>query len=65
MQDFKPRPLGIKGENISFLLSISPAVKSFTPLTGVYIAQLLINRKLYRWGKHPLSIVWLELKVYA
>ena len=46
----KPRPWGIKGENASFLPSISPAVNSFTPFIGVFIARLLINRKPYRWG---------------
>ena len=29
----------IKGDNFSFLPSISPMIKSFTPFTGVYIAQ--------------------------
>ena len=33
----KPLPWGIKGENNSFLPSLSPAVKSFTPFIGVYI----------------------------
>ena len=33
------RPWGIKGENVSFLPSLSPAAKSFTPLQGVYIAR--------------------------
>ena len=36
---FKPRPWGIKCENVSFLPSLSPAVKSFTPFKGVYIAR--------------------------
>ena len=35
---------GIKGKNISFLPSISLAVKLFTPSKGVYIARLLITR---------------------
>ena len=34
-----PQPRGIKGENISFLPSLSPAVKSFTTYIGVYTAQ--------------------------
>ena len=42
----KPRPWGTKGENVSFLPSISPAVKSFTHFTDDYIAQLLINRSI-------------------
>ena len=35
----KPRPWGIKGAQVNFLPSLSPAAKSFTPLQGVYIAQ--------------------------
>ena len=29
---FKPRPRGIKGAQVNFLPSLSPAAKSFTPL---------------------------------
>ena len=36
---FKPRPWGIKGAQVNFLPSLSPAAKSFTPLQGVYIAR--------------------------
>ena len=43
----KPRPWGIKGENVNFLPSLSPAAKSFTPFIGVYIAQYLFNRGRY------------------
>ena len=46
----KPWPWGIKGQNVSILSSISPVVKSFAPLTSVYIAQLLINWRPYWWG---------------
>ena len=43
---FKTGPWGIKGENVSFLpASISSAVKSFTPFTGLYMARLLINQR--------------------
>ena len=36
----------MKGENVSFLpASISPAVKSFTAFTGLYMARLLINQR--------------------
>ena len=35
----KPRLWGIKGETVRFLPSLSPAVKSFTPSIGVYIAR--------------------------
>ena len=35
----KPRPWGIKGENVNFLPRLSPAAKSFTPFIGVYIAR--------------------------
>ena len=43
---FKTGPWGIKGEYVSFLpASISPAVKSFTPFTGLYMARLLINQR--------------------
>ena len=48
--DVKPRPWGIKGETVSFLPSLSPVVKSFTPSIGVYIVRLLINRMPNRWG---------------
>ena len=42
----KNGPWGIKGEYVSFLpASISPAVKSFTPFTGLYMARLLINQR--------------------
>ena len=39
VKSFEPRPWSIKGETISFLPSLSPAVKSFTPSIGVYIAR--------------------------
>ena len=42
----KPRPWGIKGAQVNFLPSLSPAAKSFTPLQGVYIARY--NRAPYR-----------------
>ena len=38
-QSIKPRPWGIKGAQVNFLPSLSPAAKSFTPLQGVYIAR--------------------------
>ena len=44
------QPWGIKGKNVSFLPSLSPAAKSFRPLQGVYIARSLNNRTPYRWG---------------
>ena len=37
--EFKPRPWGIKGAQVNFLPSLSPAAKSITPLQGVYKAQ--------------------------
>ena len=48
--NFKPLPYG-KCKNISFLPSISPVFKSITPLIGVYIVRLLINRRPYRLGR--------------
>ena len=33
------------------ILVFSPAAKSSTPLRGLYMAQLLINRRPYRWGR--------------
>ena len=53
LQYIKPQPWGLKCENIHFLPSLSPAVKSFKPFISVYIARLLINRGLYMWGRCP------------
>ena len=39
MSIIKPRPWGIKGAQVNFLPSLSPAAKSFTPSQGVYIAR--------------------------
>ena len=47
----KPRPWGIKVENVSFLPTVTPAAKLFTPSIGVYIGRLLINWGLFRWGQ--------------
>ena len=50
MKYVKPRWWGIKGECVSIFPSLSAVANSFTPFIGAYIAQLLINRRPYRWG---------------
>ena len=42
-------PWGIKGENVSFYPSLSPAVKSFIPFKGV-LYSVVINRRTHRLG---------------